>query len=701
MASSAPALDEQARELAAWLRGGGPRRGGGGTWPGAGSRVRSVAWRAALGALPPCAALGGPRGASALWPHAAARLRHEYEALRDKVVVNPHARAAAGEPLFDPLGASSAAAPASEDPWVAFHKDKELLEEIAKDLERLYPSGCGELFQLPQVSETLRQVLFVWSKLHPDTSYRQGMHELAATLLYCLYHEAVPSRKRGGGGKGGGGGGGARDTAEAEAEAEAAARAVLEEVLDMKYLEHDLFWLFERVMRDLKPLYRRESQMTAKEIQRAKQAVLRRGRDEMSGIAEPGAASAGAGTGSCAADVAPVLAVANYIQNDLLLRADAALARNLADLQIAPQLYALRWLRLLFGRELAMTQTLLLWDALLVDAMGMRTRLNSSPEELPKPDADDAIRGCAAGAAAAAAAAAGAAPAPFSVEGSGLPASAAYVAVALLTSQRDTLLTDDYNTVLTTLMKFPEVQDVGPIVERAFALRDAMANAPSASGPALDADAAAFGGSLKTPQRVLGTSLGNSEQTRGRKPGPRLAGVASASTGASRTRDPSPSRVGNFFKDLGEKLENLFDDKEPPRWGATPRPSSSFAAASQRPQATQATPMNATAAAAGAPPTPTTPVPGAPPAATPAPIAKATPSRRGSSAETMSAAELAGLQSRMGQRLASIVSKMEDSLVATESTVGERDAEVLPLLAQIKQVRDVLLGRVTESECFV
>jgi hypothetical protein len=55
----------------------------------------------------------------------------------------------------------------------------------------------------------------------------------------------------------------------------------------------------------------------------------------------------------------------------------------------------------------------------------------------------------------------------------------------------------------------------------------------------------------------------------------------------------------------------------------------------------------------------------------------------------------------MGQRLASIVSKMEDSLVATESTVGERDAEVLPLLAQIKQVRDVLLGRVSESECFV
>ncbi len=32
----------------------------------------------------------------------------------------------------------------------------------------------------------MRSVLFVWSKQHPETKYRQGMHDLLGSVFYAL-----------------------------------------------------------------------------------------------------------------------------------------------------------------------------------------------------------------------------------------------------------------------------------------------------------------------------------------------------------------------------------------------------------------------------------------------------------------------------------------------------------------------------------
>ena len=58
----------------------------------------------------------------------------------------------------------------------------------------------------------------------------------------------------------------------------------------------------------------------------------------------------------------------NYIQDELLRKHDPDLFSRLEKLEIFPQIYGIRWLRLLFGREFVFRDTLLLWDAIFADS---------------------------------------------------------------------------------------------------------------------------------------------------------------------------------------------------------------------------------------------------------------------------------------------------------------------------------------------
>ena len=132
---------------------------------GNGSRVRSIAWRILLGLLPPSLS-------ASEWPDRLAVKRAEYETLKAEHMPDPTAMSEGDEDLatFNPLSLDA------ESPWQKFYEGKELIEEIEKDLARLYPTGCGEFFETPRLRKLMLNVLFVWSKMHPDTSYRQGMH---------------------------------------------------------------------------------------------------------------------------------------------------------------------------------------------------------------------------------------------------------------------------------------------------------------------------------------------------------------------------------------------------------------------------------------------------------------------------------------------------------------------------------------------
>jgi len=468
----------------------------------------------------------------------------------------------------------------------------------------LYPTGCDDFFTQESISEVLKSVLFVWCKLNKDTSYRQGMHELAAPILYCLYQDASQ---------------GLGDDEDQTAE-DAQIKRILSSTMSMSHLEADLFWILERMMRDMKPLFIvTQAKMTEKEIAKAKSELVKKNRmEEISGRkADRGIPIVDSET--------PILTLSHQVQYVLLQQVDGALHNHLKKLDIQPQLYALRWMRLLFGREFHIDQTMVLWDSLFLEGFNVLRHW-----ETTKVDVKNTVQ------------AAMRSPENNSYELRGLPVTAAYFAVAMLTYIRNDLLVDDYCTVLQYLMKYPAVENAHIFVHLAFNLRNSLS----------DSDAKIYVKELGRGRAGVPTCTQKAETSQSKKePDVSLPKSESAfarinqgvekipvseiinsetvdeRAGRLHMRKGSTSPLGNFFKDLGEKIEHIFegDDEK------------------------------------GAPKLPQT-------------------------------KNLQSLQVRMGQQLSTIVQKMEESL-----TDDNNQVDLLGELARIKQVRDILLGRADES----
>ncbi|KAF2020630.1 RabGAP/TBC [Aaosphaeria arxii CBS 175.79] len=190
-----------------------------------------------------------------------------------------------------------------ESPWVALRADENLRAEIFQDIERCMPDNV--YFRQPATQNMMLDVLFVFCKMNENIGYRQGMHEILAPILWVVERDAV-------------------DRTGPENRSSNRAYA---EILDSKYIEHDTYTLFTLVMRTAKEFY---------------------------APAESGAASKDT----------PMLIRSSRIFDRYLPKADPALSEHLIKLEIVPQIFLLRWIRLLFGREFPLDSVLKMWDAL-------------------------------------------------------------------------------------------------------------------------------------------------------------------------------------------------------------------------------------------------------------------------------------------------------------------------------------------------
>ena len=128
----------------------------------------------------------------------------------------------------------------------------------------------------------------------------------------------------------------------------------------------------------------------------------------------------------------PVLQLCARIQNELLKKAAPALYNHLMTLAIEPQFYALRWVRLMFGREFHIEDVLLLWDDMFATAF--------------EPNAgEDGL----------------------------LPSRLAHIAVAMLMYIENYLLDSDYTRALQRLMRYPPTEDVRAFLIKSTVLRRA------------------------------------------------------------------------------------------------------------------------------------------------------------------------------------------------------------------------------------
>lgn len=157
-------------------------------------------------------------------------------------------------------------------------------------------------FRQPDTQRMMLDILFVFCKLNPDLGYRQGMHELLAPMLWVVERDAVNL--------------GHSSKAMGE-------DAVVRAVYDADHIEHDAFALFGQVMQNAKNFYEQTTH---------------------------------------AAVDNPMVLRSKRIVFESLSKVDPELASHLEKLDIMPQVFLMRWIRLLFGREFPFDDLLTMWD---------------------------------------------------------------------------------------------------------------------------------------------------------------------------------------------------------------------------------------------------------------------------------------------------------------------------------------------------
>ncbi|KAI9806318.1 MAG: hypothetical protein M1825_006433 [Sarcosagium campestre] len=244
------------------------------------------------------------------WKATLADSRSAYAALKHhflRYIEHPDEVGAAVDPLDDD----------ATSPWNTLRQDEALRIEIFQDVERCMTDNA--YFRLPSTQKLLLDILFIFCKLNQDVGYRQGMHELLAPILWVVECDAV-ERTPDLPGEGG-----------VEAE-----RDLIQTVLDSKFVEDDAFTIFCLLMHTAKSFY------------------------EISDLQpRPYVSGSGLSQGSA------IVERSQRIHEHLLAQVDPELADHLTRIDILPQVFVIRWIRLLFGREFPFDQVLRLWDVLI------------------------------------------------------------------------------------------------------------------------------------------------------------------------------------------------------------------------------------------------------------------------------------------------------------------------------------------------
>uniref|UniRef100_A0A3P9I594 TBC1 domain family member 5 n=1 Tax=Oryzias latipes TaxID=8090 RepID=A0A3P9I594_ORYLA len=326
------------------------------------SRFRSVCWKLYLEVLPE------DKGQ---WINKTNELRAQYEKIKEMHIINP--RKAAGQQdlvVNNPLSQDEGSL------WNKFFQDKELKGMIKQDVFRTFPEI--RYFQDDDVRTKLTDILFCYARENEQLLYKQGMHELLAPIVFVLHCDHQTFQH-------------ASETASPSEE--------------MKL--HTFYSKLTSTFKTAEPWF----SCFEREVRKGKEEML-----SSIPFARP-------------QDAGPSVAIVtkvNRIQDQLVKKHDTELHMHLNRLEIAPQIYGIRWVRLLFGREFPLQDLLVVWDALFADSITL--------------DLVD------------------------------------YVFVAMLLYIRNALTANNFQTCLGLLMHYPPVEDINALLQKALFLRDPKNN---------------------------------------------------------------------------------------------------------------------------------------------------------------------------------------------------------------------------------
>ncbi|KAH6682054.1 rab-GTPase-TBC domain-containing protein [Halenospora varia] len=250
------------------------------------------------------------------WSRALEDSRSAYSSLREhllRYIENPDEVGSALDPLDDD----------QNSPWNTMRQDEEIRAEIYQDVERCMPEE--EYFRRPETQRILLDILFVFCKINQDVGYRQGMHEVLAPILWVVEQDAI-------------------DHAFYDGESRSDEDSLIQNMLDPTYVEHDAFTILSLIMRSAKSFYK---------------------------LGEPDRKASPSTQSGNPQGASPIVERSKRIHEIYLARLDPELAKHLTDIEVLPQIFLIRWIRLLFGREFPFDELLALWDTLLAEDPGL------------------------------------------------------------------------------------------------------------------------------------------------------------------------------------------------------------------------------------------------------------------------------------------------------------------------------------------
>lgn len=268
--------------------------------------------------------------------------------------------------------------------------------------------------------------------MHADVGYRQGMHEVLAVIIKTL------------------------DTDALDTDSSPAVPDLIHQVLSRKYLEHDSYILFSRLMRKVKDWYDFNSTIPLRDSSSSSLAP------DSIGFLPPQLTPNPPSTPNASFNlVPPIVDKCSEIFNVHLRSIDPELWSHLEELQIEPQIWGIRWLRLLFTREFSYDASLILWDAILAeDSCSLRL--------------------------------------------------ADFLCLSMLLRIRDCLLDSDYSSALQTILKYPMPADGEPRTELLIYQALLLSHCPNAETAAQihqqNVDTGAIAGGLPGTRELESTS---------------------------------------------------------------------------------------------------------------------------------------------------------------------------------------------------
>ncbi|RFU79936.1 hypothetical protein TARUN_2280 [Trichoderma arundinaceum] len=207
-----------------------------------------------------------------------------------------------------------------KSPWNTVREDEVIRAEILQDVQRLPDEAT---YHEDYMQRMILDILFIYCKVNPSRGgYRQGMHELLAPILHVVEQDAL-------------------DRASISADDD---ENDLEELMlttiDSSYVEHDAFVLFSQLMENAQSFY------------------------EVTDVPTPNQSVDGPSQPRFPEQSSAIVERSKFIHEVCLQKIDPELAAHLTSVEVLPQIFLIRWIRLLFSREFPFNHSLVLWDTI-------------------------------------------------------------------------------------------------------------------------------------------------------------------------------------------------------------------------------------------------------------------------------------------------------------------------------------------------